>query len=447
MAIRTWVGGVVLGAWLLGGQVARAQIKDFDGNSPDFGNNRPDNRSDNRQAGRRGYLIDTNNPSFLIYPGLRDAPSPDWVKPGLRLTFYAASATIPQSYVGGLVQDPNGRWVDPKTGKSYRMEGNASASGHGYTQIDVLALTDDAVVYDVRALGIEGVDGPVRFISATGCTTPPGAAGDWWVNPDVLNQSVDNLNGPGVRSQRMPYKAAKKQYDAVWISTTTGNGSISYVIDLNGGMTLHTATCTSSAGGVTNINGVPTNVGGSTSLGQTTFIGMREIQVPWMGQPLPQSLSQVRELVYEGQSTVSIEGVSTSIPMRAVVDIIGRGPDFIQIKKMTTLNYGNGVPPEESTTVAVSGTSQILPLCIPPRALANLRNGQEIDRDPFTMINTFVSFIGQDQSGNQVVTLTEIINDNAPRTDYVYDMRSGILSAVQMTDPTMHTQNTLYRVR
>jgi hypothetical protein len=409
-----------------------------------FGNQENNPKPDNPN----GYAIDTNNSALLIYPDLRTAPAPQWVKPGLRLTYYSASATIPQSYVGGLVQDPSGKWVDPNTGKSYRMEGAASASGHGFSQLDVIAMTDDAVVLDLRALGIEGVDGPVRPISAAGLTTLPGAAADWWVNPDVLNKSVDNLNGPGMRSMRTTYKAAGNEYNAVWVSTQTGSGSTSYVIDTDGGMLLHNATCTASAGGTTNINGVPTNVGGSTSLGQTTFVGMRQIHAPWFGMRMPRSLGQLRQMVFDGQSRMTMEGTSADIPMRVIVDITGRGPDFIQFKKtVKTDTRGSLFQQQDNISLCVSGSNQLLPLCIPPRALAQLRNGQKIDQDPITKITTFVSFIGQDPSGNNVVTLSEFINDNAMRSDYVYDASSGVLCAVQMTDPTLHTQTSLYRVR
>ena len=435
MSMHRWVGGMVVVVVLASGGRATAQ----------FGNQENNPKPNNPN----GYQIDTNNPSLLIFPELRTAPAPDWVKPGLRLTYYSAAATIPQSYVGGLVQDPNGKWVDPSTGKSYRMEGAASASGHGYSQLDVVAMTNDAVVLSLSSYGIEGVDGPVRPIFSSGLTTLPGAASDWWVNPEVLNKTVDNLNGPGMKAMRTTYKAAGNQYDAVWVSTQTGNGSISYVMDLAGGMLLHNATCTSSGpSGTTNINGVPTNVGGSTSLGQTTFVGMREIHAPWIGMPMPKSLNGVHQLVYEGQSRMSMEGVSTDIPMRVTVDITGRGPDFIQIKKTVKMTYPGGMMQQpDSIITGVSGAHQLLPLCIPPRALARLRSGQKIDSDPVTKITTFVSFMGQDPSGNNVVTLTEFTNDNAVRTDYVYEAAGGILCAVQMSDPMLHTKNTLYRVK
>ncbi|MCC7351478.1 MAG: hypothetical protein IT446_13000 [Phycisphaerales bacterium] len=405
------------------------------------------NSPQGKGSGQLGYEIDTDNPVLLIFPGLRTARAPDWVKPGLRLSFYCASATIPSSHVGGMVQDPDGKWVDPTTGKTFRMEEGTGAAGHGYNQLDVVSMTDDAVVLEQRFYVFSDVSGPVKMVSATGGTTVPGAAADWWMNPDVLNREIDSLGGQGVKTFRTPYKAAGNQYDAVWINTTAGGGSMSYVIDLAGGLTLHTGSRSSAAAGTATLNGVPTNVGGHTTLGQTTFVGMRQVQAPWIGKPIPRSFGRVRQLVYEGQNVVTVEGVSARMPMRVAIDITGRGPGFVQTRKTVRIDYQGAMPAEENTSRGVSGNHQLLPLCIPPQSLAQLRNGQVIDKDPITKVNTFVSFIGQDPAGNDVVTITEFIAENAVRTDYVYEAASGILCAVQMTDPPLHTQYTLYRVR
>ncbi|MCC6423363.1 MAG: hypothetical protein IT447_07770 [Phycisphaerales bacterium] len=433
MNMCKWMGGFFVWAVLFGSGGAMAQF----GNSP----------QGNRPSGQLGYEIDTDNPSLLIFPGLRTAPAPDWVKPGLRLSFYCASATIPSSHVGGMVQDPTGKWVDPTTGKTYRMEEGTGAAGHGYNQLEVVSMTDDAVVFEQRFYVFTDISGPVKMVSAVGSTTVPGAAADWWMNPEVLNREIVNLGEQGHKTYRTPYKAAGNQYDAVWINTTAGGGSMSYVMDLASGLTLHTGSRTSAASSVTNLNGVPTNVGGYTTLGQTTFVGMRQIQAPWIGMPIPRSFGRMRQLVFEGQSVVTVEGVSAKMPMQVTIDITGRGPGFVQTKKKVKIDYNGAMPPQENISRGVSGSHQLLPLCIPPQALARLRSGQKIDQDPITKVNTFVSFIGQDPSGNDVVTITEFIANNAVRTDYVYDMTNGILCAVQMTDPPLHTQNTLYRVR
>lgn len=443
MKIRAWVGLALAGVWMAGTGGAMAQYKEFGRQAPQFGNQ--DNAPNS--PGRSGYNVDTNNPMLLIFPGLREAPSPDWVKPGMRLTFYSASATIPGSSIAGLYQDPQGRWVDPNTGETYRMDKSRGSAGHGYNQVDVLSVNEDATVCTLRAFGIDLLSNQIRPLTTTGFTSLPGAAGDWWMNPDVLNQTVDGLNSPGIKVARIPYKAADKQYNAVWINTSTQGGTVSQVIDLESGLTLHYGSShTSGPDGVSSVNGVPTRIGGQTMIGQTTFVDMRQLDFPWMGMELPRSIAQVQQLVYEGEMSMSMQGITTSFPMRVTFNIVGRGPDFVQIKRTIKMDMRNGTPPQEDTASIVSGTNHLLPICIPPRALGQLRNGQEIDSDPFTKTRTFVSFIGQDQSGNQVLTLTEI-NDKAVRTDYVYEMDSGILSALQQTDQNLNTQNTLYRVQ
>jgi len=437
---------MVLAVVLAGGGGAMAQFKDFDDGDKAFEFGNQENMP--KPAGRSGYEVDTNNPVMLIFPGLREAPSPDWVKPGLRVTFFATSATIPRGDIAGVVQDTDGKWVDPNTGQAYSVEHNRSSYGEGYNQLDVVSLSDDAVAFTLRAYGNDLMGGPVRQLNSTASITLPGAAADWWMNPVVLDQTVDKLNGPGIKAARIPYKSADKQYNAVWISTKTAGGYMSNVIDLDSGLTLrYSSSYTSRPDGVSNIGGVPTQVGGGTNLGTTTFMGMRELKAPWIGMPMPKSLNGVRQLAYEGQTAMTMMGNTVSMPMRVIVDITGRGPDFIAAKRTTRIDMQNGMPQQDIVSAALSGSHQLLPIAIPPRALARLRNGQVIDKDPFTKINTFVSFIGRDQTGNEVVTLTEYIDENAMRMDYVYESNSGILTAMQFSDPMLHTKNTVHLVR
>jgi hypothetical protein len=425
---------MVVMAMLAAGTTASAQ----------FGNQENNPRPD----ARHGYQIDTNNPLFLIFPGLKEAPSPDWVKPGMRVTYFSASATIPRGDIAGLVQDTEGRWIDPATGQPYRVEYNRGSYGDGYNQLDVVSLNEDAVAYTLRAYGNDLMGGPVRQLSSTAGITLPGAAADWWMNPRVLDQTADNLRGPGVKSARIAYKLDDEQYNAVWISTKTAGGYTSSVIDLSSGLTLHySSSYTSRPDGVTNLDGSSIKVGGGTNLGMTTFKGMRQLTAPWIGMPMPKSLEGVRQMVYEGEMAMTMMGNTLSKPMRVVYDFTGRGKDFIAIKRTTRIDMQNGMPQEDVVNTTLSGSHQLLPMAIPPRALAQLRNGQVIDKDPFTKVNTFVSFIGQDPSGDEVVTLTEYIDEKATRMDYVYQLNSGILSAMQFSDPTMNTKNTVYLVR
>jgi membrane-associated protease RseP (regulator of RpoE activity) len=395
----------------------------------------------NRQAdigGQRGqYTVNTSTPVLNLYPELKTAQAPTWVKPSLRLTWYSAAASIPGGRIGALVEDEHGQWQDPG-GKSFRTEDAASASGHGYSQLDVAALHDDVAAVEFKMLMIDGVQGPVRLATSNGALTTPGACGDWWVNPIVLNKQMEALGngGPGVRVVRTPYQAGGRTYNAVWTNTKTDNGSISYVVDTDTGLVLHIGTAAYSASSPVSFNGVSQNVGGRTDLGQTTFLGMRQLQVPWSGADLPQSIANVRRLRYEGTYTTTVPSAgSISWPYAVNVNVTGRGRDFLQLQKATTIQYGNGAPPQESTADGVSGSGQFTPLAIPPEHLARLRQGQELDRDPITKIALVVNFIGRDQRGNDIVALTETAGQGTQRTDYVYERASGLLLSMSVTDP------------
>jgi len=68
------------------------------------------------------------SPFLTLFPGLRTAPAPGWLRQGTRLTYYSIAGSI----AGGkhhYIEDPGGRWVDPRTGKHYRQEQVGGAGG------------------------------------------------------------------------------------------------------------------------------------------------------------------------------------------------------------------------------------------------------------------------------------------------------------------------------
>ncbi len=392
-------------------------------------------------AADRSYTVAATSPALRLFPELKGAPAPAWVKPGTRLSFYNAAATIPSSYQMPPVLDPNGNMVDPTTGKSVRMDANASASGHGITQLDVIAVTDDAVVCRTNTYVISGVDGPVALAADGGFTTIPGAGYDWWVNPDILKKALGTLGGPGVRVANGPYKAAGKTFDAVWVSTSGNGASTSYVFDPAGGLTLHSTLCTSVASGTSLVNGVPTATGGSLSLGQNTFVGLRSASPPWAGSKLPPSVAKLTTLVYDGARVTTI-GVSVTCPVRIALKVTGRGDNFLQVHKTILLDLQNGARPAQLDVDTVSGTGEFTPLAIPPEFLAKLRPGQELDRDPVTKIGVGFNGTTRGANGRPLAILTETAGGYTTRTDFAYDMESGLLVGATVTDPANHCQTT-----
>src|SRR5262249_28409633 len=76
----------------------------------------------------------------------------------------------------------------------------------------------------------------------------------------------------------------------------------------------------------------------------------------------------------------------------------------------------------------VFGPAQLGGLWIAPRALAQLRSGQILDRDPVTRVTASVGRIGPIPSGRVAVTITE--SGAGEQIDYAYDASSGMLLSV-----------------
>src|SRR6185369_2323862 len=82
----------------------------------------------------------------LTPPAVAQAPLPAVLKPGMRLTWWAGSASIPGAR-SILVQNANGDWVDPSTGQKYAEANNPGA---GYTQVDILSAGPEGIAADVH---------------------------------------------------------------------------------------------------------------------------------------------------------------------------------------------------------------------------------------------------------------------------------------------------------
>ena len=79
-----------------------------------------------------------------VFPEAATLGAPSWVTVGTQAAWYTSGATVAQSRYQ-WVEDPNGTWEDPATGKKYRRtdesgEGTGSGAGDGYSILDVVAL-------------------------------------------------------------------------------------------------------------------------------------------------------------------------------------------------------------------------------------------------------------------------------------------------------------------
>ena len=107
------------------------------------------------------------NPNGPALPGAAGLGPPDWVKPGTRISFHNAAATVSGSQ-SVFVEDPTGPWEDPSTGTHYSLQESSGSAiggsgGDGVSQVDVVAIEGTDVVLSQSGYAIDRLNG-VRFI-------------------------------------------------------------------------------------------------------------------------------------------------------------------------------------------------------------------------------------------------------------------------------------------
>ena len=343
-----------------------------------------------------------SNQFVELLPGLRTARAPEWVRPGLRVTYYSSASS------GG---------------------GRHGSAGHGFTQVNVAAMNPNATVLDVRSYGLQGLEmtSPVLLIGGDSAVSVPGAGADWWLNPAVLQQVKEGQYGAEGESVviRMPCTVAGKTYNALRFQYECRGSRISYMYDLASGLLLQSNTAT----------GHP----GRQMLTHNSFVGLRYLQLPWAAAGRVAWPGTFNVMNYRGTITVLVPGVpATAMPMTAQAQITARGPDWVRHTVTSSFTAMAGMPPNTSVANRVSGLAQIGGVWLPPAALRTLRGGQVIDQDPSTKITTTVSYVGNGPTGAREVVISEV--SQVQRLDYAYDLSSGLLVGLYKADTPLYTR-------
>jgi len=363
-----------------------------------------------------------NSSMPTLLPALRTAPAPGWVRPGTRITYYSAAAAIPgERYL--YYRDEDGNWVD-EHGRSYRREAEASASGHGYTQVNVVAMSQEAVVLGIRSYGLLNVTGPPVLMSSAGGVDVPGCTGDYWANPAILKQAV-GMQAEHTVVLRMPYTIQSRTYQAIRVQYATRHAKMAYVFDEPTGVLLFTN------------SSVFNPVTHRTTLAYSSYRGTRTVAIPWAADAVPNWLAAIQRAQFSGSYAVTIPGTPViPMAMSAQAQVKSRGVNWLQYTLTVTMGGVQGMPPQINQAEAVSGYAQIGGLFVSPVGLRKLRQGQIIDRDTFTQVTATVSAVGQG-----AVTISEV--GPGQRTDFTYSTQTGMLTALRMVNQHLHMQREL----
>ena len=395
----------------------------------------------------QGGVIGTMHPIFSSLPGASNLSAPEWMTPGLRITFWSGAASV----VGAagrptLEEDPNGQWID-ENGKRFREGTFGSGSGGaGFTQIDIIEITPTAVVMDLRSyLGDGQVTSPVLH-SVTGLISHPSGC-DFFVHPRLLAELRPGTWN-GMRVMKAPYAVNGSTYDAVLIQLgTRGGASSHYVYDLETGLLLSSGACSTSSSTQTAFDpgSGRYHPGTSTNSMITTnrFIATRRVELPWAGQQMPPWVSQVNGLRFEGEQRVDMN-TGMNLPgtgLTCETAIGRRDASFVELNVATSTPPNDfGMAGETTRIVRFAAPTQVGGVWMSPASLSGLQQGTVLDQDPITGYRTVVEFAGRSQNGQSVVVITEA--GQTASQQWVYDARSGMTLGAVYTLLYAETQTT-----
>jgi hypothetical protein len=355
---------------------------------------------------------------------------PTWVQPGTRLTWYGAAASVAQSYYT-YVEDPEGTWEDPTTGKRYRRTDESgadmpTAAGEAYTQTDVIAVEGGDVVlvntmYSIDLLARQFVLNPLGGGRVPG-TVVDGA----WVNPQAL-QSVLATGYEGYQILRGDYVLGGNSYPAIsFVSTGTGAYQSS-TFDTESGVLLATNTSTEGAGSP--VHGPLDNPQGNVQLSNTRLAGVRQRSLAGMDAPVPWWVSNTPQLVYTGSYTATNpmdpQAGPWVYPMETTVSFGEGGRTWATFSSHTVIDLGGSQQPTDAT--GVTGPTGLY--WYDPATLATMNPGDLLDEDPVTGARITVESIGPGAAGTVLTILTDM---NGVTVRLGYDAGTGVLVALEL---------------
>jgi hypothetical protein len=329
------------------------------------------------------------NPFGALFPELKRAAAPTWLREATRVTYRIQSATIAQS------DDVEG------------------SSGAGWVQYDVVALAGGSAVNAVRYFADFG-DGNAMPNQVGGLVSLPGY-GDYWLSPKVL-PNAERVASKELVVLRGPYEVEGQSYDAVRFQYETGGAKFAWVFDEASGILLFHS------------SDIGTDTSQTRQLSQMMLVKQRQVKLPWRTGAAPGWVRDGSQLRYKGTYATLIPTVQPYVRDLAItVNATGAHDNWTEFSVNTTLAGQSGKGTQ------VTGAAQLFyGWWLAPEALAALKPGKVIDRDPVTGVQVAVS---RGSGGNVVLTETGA----RFRTALTYDKNGTLLSLDQELDQTATT--------
>lgn len=360
--------------------------------------------------------------------------APASVTPGTRIVYYTTTASY-EGQGSEWEEDPNGGYVDPKTGKHYNRKPHEGVTGGSasYNVNDVIALDDGRSAIATSVYAVLDNVAPRALTFGGGIGSAAFGAG-LWAAPDVL-QTVPESSGED-RIVRMPYDLNGKQVQGLWINSSAGGNHELHVYELSTGLLVHAA----SGGSMTpsQFRAPDETVTAGSTLASSTMASVRKITTPWAND---EDGFNYQSLDYTGQEILALPdapgNLSSSVSLKMTVKEKGKGWLMLQFDNHRDPGPTGHV--SDSTTTFVTGANSLTPLYIAPGTLASLRQGQTIDHDELLKMDTTV---GQTENLPRGPALTIRFASPTAENEWLYDLKTGLLVEIRQKNLTNYTTTT-----
>jgi hypothetical protein len=367
-------------------------------------------------------VVTAQEPDNEAFPPVAGGGPPDWVTAGTRLSWYGAAASVQSSYYT-YVEDPNGDWQDPATGKRYRRteeDEMPTAAGHGVSQTDVLAIEGDDVILSTALWAIDLETGQLSLVPPWGGRYPGGAVDGAWARPDLLAQ----IPGGGTRELQVlrgPYRLGETSVEAVSFVSRTQGDYASTVFDTASGALVASTGRYKAAG--SRVRGPLDDPEGNVQIMFARLVDVRERTLPGLGAPAPNWVVPGTRLVYQGQATVTNPfdpyGFSAGWPVEVVITFDEVGSSWATFRSATATDFNGYV--ERSEARGATGSTGLY--WYDPVSLAAMAPGTVLDEDPVTTAVLSV----EAADGASVTLLTEAPGVTVRAS---YEVASGVLTTL-----------------
>lgn len=298
------------------------------------------------------------NNFVILFPALRTARAPRWLRPATRVTYSLVTATF------GLTRE------------------DTSSSGAGLLQYDVISQNRRNVAFLATFINTQ-IQGTLPVQLAHQVSIP--GTGDFWISPTVLD-NAEAVASDSFLVTRMPMTVEGEQYDVVRMQSNTatnqGSGEEVWAFDVESGLLVFYR------------QALYGRDGSQTSGTTATLLGQRQIRLPWRNGTLPDWVKRGVNWQFAGSHVLDV-GVGNPVPLSMVSSTRVTSVGALWSVHAQSKSLQGQIP---STSETLNGPMQIFgAYWLPPEALDVLETGDILDQDPISDIEVSVAQANRQQ--------------------------------------------------